>query len=225
MRPSGVSSDAYRDVPLIVQLDVDSTLINEEVIELLADVAGTREEVAAVTRDAMMGKLDFAQSLIARVATLKRLPQSVITDTVARVTLTNGAQTLVNAVHARGGKVCAVSGGFIQVLEPLAARLGLDYAYANTLEIVDRCLTGRVTGPIIDRESKVATLRRLRDAGDVRATTVAIGDGANDIAMIEEADLGIAFCAKPIVREHADVVIDDRNLAHVIAALPPLTAA
>lgn len=208
---------------LIVQLDVDSTLINEEVIELLAEVAGTREEVAEVTRRAMRGELDFGESLRARVATLAGLSENVIADTVGRVTLTNGAQELVAAVHARGGIVAAVSGGFIQVLDPFAKTLGIDHWYANTLEIVNGQLTGSVAGPIIDREAKVRALRDLREAQSGHATTIAIGDGANDLGMLAEADLGIGFCGKPIVRAEADVVIDERNLAHAIAALPPAT--
>jgi phosphoserine phosphatase len=191
----------------LVVFDVDSTLIEDEVIELLAEVAGKRDEVAAVTQRAMAGELDFAQSLIERVATLKGLPDSVFADVQSRIKITKGAKETIQAIQAAGGKVGAVSGGFNQLLTPLAQILNLDYARANQLEVVDGLLTGKVIGKIIDRTAKAQALSEWSaDSGLSR--TVAVGDGANDLEMLATAELGVAFNAKPIVREKADVVIE-----------------
>ena len=198
--------------------DVDSTLIEDEVIELLAEVAGKREEVAAVTERAMAGELDFAQSLIERVATLEGLPDSVFADVQSRIKITQGAKETIQAIQAAGGKVGAVSGGFNQLLTPLAQILNLDYARANQLEVVDGLLTGKVIGKIIDRTAKAQALSEWSaDSGLSR--TVAVGDGANDLEMLATAELGVAFNAKPIVREKADVVIEGLDLRALLDLL------
>jgi len=208
-------------VTFLVVLDVDSTLIEDEVIELIAEHAGVREEVAAVTERAMRGELDFAQSLRERVATLRGLPIAVIDEVRARVRVTNGVPALIAAVHERGGSIAVVSGGFHEVLDPLAASLGLDRWRANRLEVAGGRLTGYVDGPIVDAVAKRDAL--LDWAADLRVPltrTIAIGDGANDLLMMEAAGLGIAFDAKPRVRDEADLVLPDRDLAQVVALLP-----
>jgi len=203
-----------------VVFDVDSTLIQDEVIELLAEVAGKREEVAAVTERAMAGELDFAESLVQRVQTLAGLPDSVFADVFERIRLTEGAKALIDAIHAAGGRVGAVSGGFNQVLSPLAELLSLDFARANELEVLDGKLTGRVLGKIVDRtEKKNALIEWARLAGFEIAQTVAIGDGANDLEMMQAAGLAIAFNAKPIVRDQADLVIANQDLGELVQAL------
>jgi phosphoserine phosphatase len=205
---------------LLVVFDVDSTLIQDEVIELLAEVAGKREEVAAVTERAMAGELDFAESLVQRVQTLAGLPDSVFADVFERIRLTEGAKALIDAIHAAGGRVGAVSGGFNQVLSPLAELLSLDFARANELEVLDGKLTGRVLGKIVDRtEKKNALIEWARLAGFEIAQTVAIGDGANDLEMMQAAGLAIAFNAKPIVRDQADLVIANQDLGELVQAL------
>ena len=205
---------------LLVVFDVDSTLIEDEVIELLADVAGKRAEVAAVTERAMAGELDFAESLIERVKTLAGLPSSVFESVFQQVTITQGAAQLIDAVHAAGGRVGAVSGGFSQVLTPLAEKLSLDFARANELEVIDGFLTGNVVGKIIDRsEKKNALIEWARLAGFDIAQTVAVGDGANDLEMMQAAGLSIAFNAKQIVRDQADLVIGKRDLFQLAEAL------
>jgi len=205
---------------LLVVFDVDSTLIEDEVIELLADVAGKRAEVAAVTERAMAGELDFAESLIARVATLEGLPESVFAEVGARIRITRGAKELIDAVHNRGGRVGAVSGGFTQVLNPLAETLNLDFARANDLEVVDGKLTGKVLGKIIDRSAKKEALIEWAQRADFKLEqTVAVGDGANDLEMMAAAALSIAFNAKPIVKEKANLVLESGNLADLIGVL------
>ncbi len=202
----------------LVVFDVDSTLIEDEVIELLAEVAGKRDEVAAVTERAMAGELDFAQSLIERVAALAGLPESVFEDVQSRIRITTGARETIAAIQAAGGKVGAVSGGFIQLLTPLAAELNLDFARANELEVIDGMLTGRVIGKIIDRTAKADALKEWSAASGL-TNTVAVGDGANDLEMMANADLGVAFNAKPIVREKADVVIEGKDLRKLLELL------
>lgn len=205
---------------LFVLFDVDSTLIEDEVIELLADAAGTRELVAEVTNRAMAGELDFAESLIERVATLEGLPESIFRETLKRVKVTKGAVDLIAAVHRNGGKVGAVSGGFSQILTPLAEMLKLDYNRANELEVVDGKLTGRVIGEIVDRQAKAdALVAWSNDAGFEISQTVAVGDGANDLGMMEIAGTSVAFNAKPVVREFAKVVLDERDLSRLIEIL------
>jgi phosphoserine phosphatase len=198
----------------LVVFDVDSTLIEDEVIELLADVAGQRAAVAAVTERAMAGELDFAESLIERVKTLAGLPDSVFADVQKRITITTGAKALIDAVHAAGGKVGAVSGGFNQLLTPLAEILDLDFARANQLEVVDGFLTGKVIGSIIDRQAKADALIEWAAATYTPIeNTVAVGDGANDLSMMAAAGLGVGFNCKPIVREHADFILEGHDLS------------
>ena len=201
-------------------LDVDSTLIEDEVIELIADRAGTRELVASVTERAMRGELDFAESLRERVATLRGVTVSALAEVRADVRVTTGVPELIAGVHAAGGAIAAVSGGFHEVLDPLAEQLGLDRARANRLEVRDDALTGLVSGQIIDAQAKALALQEWADElGVPMSRTVAIGDGANDLLMMEAAALSIAFDAKPVVRERADVSLVQRDLAAVLAVL------
>lgn len=205
--------------PLVV-LDADSTLIREEAIELLADAAGSLELVAAVTERAMRGELDFAASLRERVATLRGLDVSVFERVRLQMTPTPGVQELIDGVHAAGGRIGVVSGGFHELLDPLAARLGLDFCRANRLAVSRGRLTGRVDGPIVDAHAKATSLDEWAEASGIRHDcTVAVGDGANDLEMLGRAALGVAFCAKPVVRERADVAIDRPDLSQVLALL------
>ena len=204
----------------LVVLDVDSTLIEDEVIELIADRAGTRELVASVTERAMRGELDFAESLRERVATLRGVRVTELDAVRADVRVTRGVPELVSGVHAAGGAIAAVSGGFHEILDPLAGELGLDRWRANRLAVADGALTGVVDGPIIDAEAKAVALREWADELGVPMTrTVAIGDGANDLRMMDAAALSIAFDAKPLVRERADVSLVERDLSAVLAVL------
>ncbi len=201
-------------------MDVDSTLITQEVVELLAGHAGSRAEVAAITERAMRGELDFTESLRARVATLAGLPVSVFDDVLAEVVVTPGAVELLAELDRRGWPVGLVSGGFEEVVAPLAARLGITRFRANALEVEHGALTGRVAGEVVDRAVKARTLREYAAAAGVpMERTVAIGDGANDLDMIGAAGYGIAFNAKPVVCEHADAVVRDR--LDDVLALPP----
>ena len=205
----------------LVVFDVDSTLINEEAIELLAEHSGNREKVAEITERSMRGEIDFSTSLIERVATLKGLPESVLEQTAKSLTPTKGASELIREIHERGGKAAAVSGGFIQLLTGLKRELNLDYAQANTLGIENGRLTGEVVGELVNREAKAKYLKLWAEENDIPLErTFAIGDGANDLGMMAIAGLSVAFCAKPVVRESADVVIDERDLTKVIALLP-----
>lgn len=195
----------------LIVMDVDSTLITDEVIELIADRAGTRAEVAAVTEAAMRGELDFAASLERRVATLAGVPVSVFDEVLDRVRFTPGAPELVATARARGWEVGLVSGGFVEVVGPLAERLGITMFRANRLETAGGVLTGRTTGPVIDRGAKEDTLREFAARLDLEmADTVAIGDGANDLDMIAAAGVGIAFNAKPVVRAQAPHRLEGR---------------
>ncbi|QCU78094.1 phosphoserine phosphatase SerB [Citricoccus sp. SGAir0253] len=217
-----VPAAAAAATPRMLVMDVDSTLIRQEVIELLAAHAGREAEVATVTEAAMRGELDFAQSLHHRVQALAGLDAAVVDRVVAAVEPQHGAREVIAAFRAAGWQVCAVSGGFTQVLAPLAADLGLDRYRANDLEIVDGRLTGRVTGTVVDRAVKARMLRQwAAEAGVEEAGVIAAGDGANDIDMLEAAGLAVAFCAKPALREHADVELDLPTL-DVIRALAGL---
>jgi phosphoserine phosphatase len=205
----------------LVVFDVDSTLIEDEVIELLAEAAGKRDEVKAITDAAMAGDLDFSQSLAARVAMLAGVSETVLTETLARVRVTPGARELIAAIHRADGKVAAISGGFSQVLEPLAKDLQLDFYRANTLEITDGKLSGKTVGPVIDRSAKAASLTEWAlELGIAEGRTIAVGDGANDLEMMKAAGIGVAFNAKPLVRANADLVLDGKSLEPLIAILP-----
>lgn len=200
------------DMRLIV-MDIDSTLINEEVIDLLGEEAGVGEQVAAITERAMRGEIDFKQALEERVGLLAGLGQEVFDRTFERVTFTPGALELVQAAHERGWKVGVVSGGFHEVAGRIVEAAGIDYCLANRLEVVDGKLTGRLTAEIVTRERKLDALRSwAHDLGLPLSQTVAMGDGANDIPMIQAAGTGIAFCAKPKTREAAPFAINERNL-------------
>ncbi|MBX6767445.1 MAG: phosphoserine phosphatase SerB [Actinomadura rubrobrunea] len=205
VQPGGLHRRAKR----LIVMDVDSTLIQGEVIELLAAQAGCQEEVAKVTEAAMRGELDFEGSLRERVALLAGLDASAIDEVRRQVKLAAGARTLVRTLKRLDYKFAIVSGGFTQVTDALAADLGIDYAAANTLEIKNGKLTGRVIGPVIDRAGKAAALERFaREAGVPISQTVAIGDGANDLDMLQAAGLGIAYNAKPVVRQAADTAVN-----------------
>jgi phosphoserine phosphatase len=205
----------------LVVLDADSTLIRNEVIELLADEAGRGAEVAAATEAAMRGEVDFAASLRSRVAALAGVPVEAFARAVARIEPTLGVRELIEAVHSRGGLVGVVSGGFHEVLDTVAPDLGVDVWRANRLVAADGVLTGEVDGPIVDATAKADTLRRWASEHGVPAhRTFAIGDGANDLRMMEVAGLGLAFNAKPAVRASADLVIGRVDLAEVIPLLP-----
>lgn len=206
--------------PGLVVTDIDSTLISQEVIEELAQAAGTRAQVAAITARAMNGELDFAQSLRERVATLAGVDRSVFFEVLASITPTRGAKELIDAVHRVGGRFGVISGGFEEVVAPLAASLGVDYYAANRLEVRDGMLTGRVLGRIVTAQVKVECLRSWSASlGIPMERTVAIGDGANDVPMMREAGLGIAFCAKPTVRDQVAVQVNVPDLSLVIAPL------
>lgn len=214
--PAGLARRGRR----LVVMDVDSTLIQDEVIELLAAHAGRAAQVAAVTERAMRGELDFTASLHERVACLAGLPESVIDEVRAAVRLTPGARTLCRTLLRLGLTLGVVSGGFIEVVEPLAKELGIKHVAANRLEIVDGRLTGKVIGEVIDRPAKAAALRRFAAAeGLPMARTVAIGDGANDLDMLAEAGLGVAFNAKPVVRKRADTTVNVPYLDAVLYLL------
>lgn len=205
---------------LLVVLDVDSTLINEEAIELIADEAGVGERVAAITERAMAGELDFAASLAERVGALAGLSRERLAAAAEHISLTAGARELVAGVHEAGGVVAVVSGGFHELLDPIAAELGLDAHRANRLEIQDARLTGRTQGPVIDAAAKAIALAEWTEQfGVPRSRVVAVGDGANDLAMMDAAALSVAFCAKPVVRSRADVSIDRRDLGAMLPLL------
>jgi phosphoserine phosphatase len=204
----------------LIVFDVDSTLIQGEVIEMLAAHAGREAEVAAVTEAAMRGELDFAQSLHQRVAALAGLDASVLDEVAASLQLTPGARTTIRTLHRLGYHCGVVSGGFRQVIDALAHELELDFVRANTLEVIDGKLTGRVVGEIVDRPGKARALRSFADhVGVPMEQTIAVGDGANDIDMLSVAGLGIAFNAKPALREVADAALNHPFLDAVLFIL------
>lgn len=206
----------------LVMCDVDSTFTTTEAIDLLAEHAGKGAEVAAITEAAMRGELDFAESLRRRVATLKGLPTTVFDEVFPRMTLTPGARELVASVHERGARIGVTSGGFTQLVGPLADEVGLDFFSANLLGTVRRdgreYLTGEVVGDVVDRRQKSLDLRAFAARAEVPLSrTVAVGDGANDLTMLATAALGIAFCAKPVTAAQADVHVGFARLDAVAA--------
>ncbi len=210
---------ARRSKRLIV-LDVDSTLVRGEVIDELAARAGRAAEVARITAAAMNGELDFAESLRARVATLAGLPVEVLDEVREHLELTPGARTLIRTLQRHGFRCGIVSGGFTQITDPLAASLGLDFAAANTLAVADGRLTGGLVGEIVDRAGKARALARFAgEHGIPLEQTVAVGDGANDLDMLNAAGLGIAFNAKPVVREQAHTALNQPYLDAVLQVL------
>ncbi|WP_134324768.1 phosphoserine phosphatase SerB [Cumulibacter soli] len=214
------TTDGQRPARRLLLMDVDSTLVAGEVIDSLAAHVGKGEQVAAVTERAMRGELDFRESLHERVATLAGLPTAVLDEVRASLRLSDGARTLIATLQDRGALIGAVSGGFTQILDPLADDIGLDFAAANTLEVRDGHLTGRVTGRIVDRAEKARNLRVLAERnGIVVPETVAIGDGANDLDMIAAAGIGIAFNAKPIVQLEAPATLNTPRLSDALLLL------
>ena len=201
---------------MLVQFDVDSTFIQQEAIELLAAKAGVLSEVARITDSAMRGEIDFAQSLIARVQLLEGLPYAALAEVQQEIRPTDGAQELVEKLHSLGHSVSLVSGGFVQVMAPIVKRLSIAYFRANVLEIDNGYLTGKIEGQIIDRAAKATALLEFAALSGVDITnTVAIGDGANDLDMMDVAGLSIAFNAKPIVVAAADLSINEPSLRGV----------
>ncbi|EFV14057.1 phosphoserine phosphatase SerB [Segniliparus rugosus] len=216
VQPGGLERRAKR----LIVFDVDSTLIQDEVIELLAAKAGREEEVARITKRAMEGEIDFTASLRERVATLGGLPESVLQEVASELRLTPGARTTVRTLRRLGYRVGLVSGGFHQVIDSLAAELGVEFVEANTLEVRNSKLTGKVIGQVVDRPGKAWALRAFaRQSGIPLTQTVAVGDGANDIDMLAAAGLGVAFNAKPALREVADASLNQPYLDTVLYVL------
>lgn len=209
-----------KSVKGLLVMDVDSTLIMEEGIDLLGVEAGVGAQVAAITERAMRGELDFEAALLERVALLKGLPEDIFARIAERIHFTPGAEDLVKELHKRGYKVGLVSGGFHETVDRLAEQLGIDYVKANRLEIQQGFLTGQVLGEIVTKDTKLAMLKAWAAGNKLELNqTIAMGDGANDLPMIQAAGMGIAFMAKPIVREQAPYQIQERNLSRVIALL------
>lgn len=210
------------EVGLLVVLDVDSTLSNEEGIDEIAREAGpeVQQRVAEITARAMAGELDFAQSLTKRVKALAGISLDSLAHVSKRITATYGAAELIEAVHAAGGRVCAVSGGFHELVDPLASSLGVDAWRANRLGHDGHVLTGDLEGPLVDAHAKRTTVLEWAEEYHVPPERViVVGDGANDLLMMEAAGISVAFCAKPVVKERADVAIDQRDLSLVIGLL------
>jgi phosphoserine phosphatase len=201
----------------LVLLDMDSTFIQQEVIDLLASHAGVGPEVAAITERSMRGELDFRESLAERVALLKGLPESIFEEVRSEITLSKGARRMVNVLHDRGHVVAVISGGFANIISPILQAVRVDHFKANTLEIESGLLTGQTVGPVIDRAAKAEFLRDLAAKLDIPlAQSVAVGDGANDLGMMEIAGLSVAFNAKPIVVTAANASIVDGDLTGVL---------
>ena len=213
VEPGGLQRKSKR----IVMLDMDSTLIEQEVINLLGQAAGKSSEIEAITDKAMAGDLDFKTALIERVSLLKGLDHNILSKVRDQITLTKGAKKLVDELHQHGHKVGVVSGGFIEVIEPILKSLEIDFYRANKLRIKDGILTGEIDGPLIDSHAKRIALEEFADQEQVQLEqTVAIGDGANDLEMIKAAGLGIAFNAKPKVAAAADTTISNQDLSTVL---------
>ena len=217
-----VAGDGVGPARRLVVLDVDSTLTRDEGIDVLAGLVSPQAArlVAEITTSAMRGETDFEESLRARVALLEGASSDIVDQAVASIRLTEGARELVSALHEEGHLVGAVSGGFHQMIDPVAKDLGLDFHRANVLQIQDGFLTGALIGEIIDAEAKARTLREWAQMNGVDMShTVAVGDGGNDVVMLKQAGLGIAFMAKPIAREAADVSIGVPDLRLVLEAM------
>lgn len=213
VEPGGLQRKSKR----IVMLDMDSTLIEQEVINLLGQAAGKSLEIEAITDKAMAGDLDFKTALIERLSLLKGLDHNILSQVRDQITLTKGAKKLVDELHQQGHKVGVVSGGFIEVIEPILKSLEIDFYRANKLKIQDGVLTGEIDGPLIDSHAKRMALEEFADQEQVQLEqTVAIGDGANDLEMIKAAGLGIAFNAKPKVAAAADTTISNQDLSTVL---------
>ena len=213
VEPGGLQRKSKR----IVMLDMDSTLIEQEVINLLGQATGKSLEIEAITDKAMAGDLDFKTALIERVSLLKGLDHNILSQVRDQISLTKGAKKLVDELHQQGHKVGVVSGGFIEVIEPILKSLEIDFYRANKLKIQDGVLTGEIDGPLIDSHAKRMALEEFADQEQVRLEqTVAIGDGANDLEMIKAAGLGIAFNAKPKVAAAADTTISNQDLSTVL---------
>lgn len=213
VEPGGLQRKSKR----IVMLDMDSTLIEQEVINLLGQAAGKSSEIESITDKAMAGDLDFKTALIKRVSLLRGLNQNILSQVRDQITLTKGAKKLVDELHQQGHKVGVVSGGFIEVIEPILKSLEIDFYRANKLKIQDGVLTGEIDGNLIDSHAKRIALEEFAEQERVPLEqTVAIGDGANDLEMIKAAGLGIAFNAKPKVAAAADTTISNRDLSTVL---------
>lgn len=209
--------DVYRRNRRLVAFDMDSTLIQTEVIDELAEAAGVGERVSAITDAAMNGELDFEQSLVQRVALLEGLDEGVLSKIAERLPIMPGAERLIRTLRSLGYRTAILSGGFTYFGEHLKEQLGIDYVYANELEIKNGKLTGRVTGPVVDGARKAALLRELAERENLRLEqTIAVGDGANDLPMLDAAGLGIAFHAKPKVRASAEQVISNLGLDGIL---------
>ena len=204
----------------LLVLDVDSTMIEQEVIEMLAERVGLRDQVKILTDQAMAGEIDFREALLKRVGLLEGLNAKVLEELLTEIRITHGVPELISAVHNSGGLVGAISGGFSQVLELLSAKLSLDFFKANKLEIEDGVMTGRIIGDIVDAEMKSRTL--LQWAGEYGfdvSNTVAVGDGANDIQMLKASGFAVAFRPKEVLRDHADLIIEGDSLEPLISVL------
>lgn len=204
----------------LIVFDVDSTLIAHEAIEELAEQVGKKAEVTAITEQAMNGEIDFVQSLVSRVATLKGLSEEQLVEIGASFEINPGASALIDRVHQLGGFATAVSGGFMQLLQPLQVKLQLDRVEANNLEIVDGRLTGKVLPPFVDAEAKKQALLRWSEEFNIAIeNTIAIGDGANDLLMLEAAGLGVGFNPKQIVSARAQLVLPTSDFSPLIKLL------
>ncbi len=216
VQENGILRHAQR----LVVMDVDSTLIQGEVIEMIAAHAGCEDEVAAVTEAAMRGDLDFTESLRSRVALLEGVDESALDEVYESLTYAPGARTMVRTLKRLGYRFALVSGGFTRIIEKIAAELDIDYFAANELEVVDGKLTGKIVGDVVDRAGKAEALRHFAEQARISVkNTVAIGDGANDLDMLAAAGLGIAFNAKPLVRDQARTSVNVPYLDAIIYLL------